>query len=375
MSRNAIYKKIVDLIKSEIENGKIALHQLIYSEAQLADMFNVSRNTVIKALDQLSNEGFIYRVQGKGSFVAERKADSGNYRPSKTVSLILPFSYHDSNRIDEFNVIRGVENYLKSNGYNLLIYFGTDEPEEEAKIIDKYRHEMVDGVIVYPTTLHNNFAFLYGITLDEYPIVFIDRGNSDLPIPCVQSDNIKGGFEAVSYLLSRGYEDIYFISDVKINMVSAVRERYFGYCKAIRHGGKAINNDLFIDGYAMKDMKYKPFSYEDNPEAFKRIMDKMVNYSRDKKIGIFTDNDLVAYSLINAALDLGLSVPEKIGIIGFNDADIASKSIIPITTVRQNFYEIGRLAAKTIIEKMGKKNGNNLQMLVGVELIVRNSTI
>lgn len=374
MSQEAVYKIIIDYIKSEITNSHFVSNQKIPTEAELAKTFNISRNTVVKALDILNNEGYIYRKQGKGSYVSEKKINS-QINKSNTVSLILPFGYNDSIRMDEFNVVRGVENYLKSSNYNLMIHFGTDDPGEEAGIIDKCRRDFIDGVIVYPTTIHNDLSFMYDIMLDEYPIVFIDRSNSDIPVASVQSDNIKGGFIAANYLLSRGYEDIYFISDVRFDLVSSVRDRYFGYCKAIKQAGRTLDKQLLVDGYAMNGMQYKPLSYEETPEIFKDIINRITEYSGDKKIGIFADNDMAAHSIIKAALESGLKVPEKIGVMGFNDADIASRSIIPMTTVKQNFYEIGKLSAKLILEKIKRPKEEKLNILVDVDLIIRNSTI
>lgn len=374
MRQEIIYKKIIDYIKSEIISGNLGPNQKIFTEAELARMFNTSRNTAIKALDILNNEGCIYRMQGKGSFVSDRRINS-RINKSQIVSLILPFSYSDSNRIDEFNAVRGVENYLKSSNYNLMIHYGTDDPGEETRIIDKCRNDMIDGVIVYPTTIHNNLSFMYDIILDDYPVVFIDRSNSDLPVSSVQSDNTKGGFIAANHLISRGYEDIYFVSDVRFDLVSSVRNRYFGYCKALKQAGMNLDKQLLIDGYAMEGILYKPFSYEENPVIFKNIIKRIVDHSGDKKIGVFTDNDLAAYSIIKASIDSGLKVAEKIGIIGYNDAEIASKSVIPITTVKQNFFEIGKISAKTLIERIKKPKGENHNYFIDVELIIRNSTV
>lgn len=374
MRQEIVYKKIIEYIKSEIIRGKFGPNQKIFTEAELAKMFNTSRNTAIKALDILNNEGCIYRMQGKGSFVSDGRINS-RMNKSQIVSLILPFSYSDSNRIDEFNVVRGVENYLKSRNYNLMIHYGTDDPGEEIRIIEKCRNDMIDGVIVYPSTIHSNLSFMYEIILDEYPVVFIDRSNSDLPVSSVQSDNIKGGFIAVNHLISRGYEDIYFVSDVRFDLVSSVRDRYFGYCKALKQVGKSLDKRLLIDGYAMEGMLYKPFSYEENPVIFKDIIKRIVAQSGDKKIGVFADNDLAAYSIIKASFDSGLKVAEKIGITGYNDAEIASKSVIPITTVKQNFFEIGKISAKTLLERIKKPKGKYHNFFIDVELIIRNSTV
>lgn len=373
MRKEVIYKKIIEYIKSEVINGNLSPNQKISTEAELSKMFNTSRNTVIKAMDILNNEGYIYRMQGKGSFISDKKINS-NMSNTKIISLILPFSNNDSNRIDEINIIRGVENYLKSNNYNLMIHYGTDDPKEEARLIDKCRNSMIDGVIVYPTTIHNNLSFMYDIILDKYPIVFIDRNNSHLSIDSVQSDNVKGGFIATNYLISKGYEDIYFVSDVVFNLVSSVRDRYFGYCKALKQSGKNLDKHLLIDGYAMNDMKYKPCSYEENPYIFNEIINRIIDYSGNKKIGVFTDNDLAAYSIIKACIESSLKIGENIGVIGYNDADIASKSIIPITTVKQNFFEIGRISAKTLLEKMKNPESESHNIFVDVELIIRNST-
>lgn len=373
MRTEIIYKEIVDYIKMNIIEGKFTPNMKLPTESEFAVKFGSSRNTAVKALDILKSEGYIYRIQGKGSFVSPSIVNSLK-NTINIVSLILPFSETDANRIDEFSVVRGVESFLSSNNYHLMIHYGNDDPGQEAGLIENCRNEKIDGVIVYPTTIHKNISQMYDIILEKYPIVFIDRKNSNLSIPCVQSDNIKGGFIATKHLLSRGYEDIYFVSDVPIDLVTSVRDRYFGYLKALKQADRKMDEHWLIDSYAMRGALYRPVSYEDNQQVFNDILTKMIEYSNGRRIGVFADNDLTAYSIIKSSLDRHLQIGENIGIVGFNNAQIASRSIVSITTVKQDFFKIGELSAKVLLDIIKTPDVQQKDIDVDVKLIIRDST-
>jgi DNA-binding LacI/PurR family transcriptional regulator len=373
MNSKYIYKNIIDFVKSQITAQHYVPDMKLPTEAELAAEFGTSRNTVVKAFDVLKNEGYIFSIQGKGSFVSQGVNNANNSK-TNIISLILPFSEDNFNRIDEFNVVRGIQSFLRSVGYGLMIHYSNDDPGEESQLIDKCREDGISGVIVYPSTVHNNLSFMYEIILDKYPMVFIDRNNRDLPIVSVQSDNTKGGFIATEHLLQCGYEDIYYVSDVRVDLVSSVRDRYFGYCKALKQANKKISKHWLIDGYAMKEMKYEPVSYEQDPRMFMDIVSKMVECSGDKRIGVFADNDLAAYSLIRACLESGHLVGEKIGVVGFNNAHIATRSIIPITTIKQDFFKIGEMSARTLLNIVNNNTKVNGDIYLDVQLIIRSST-
>jgi len=372
LKKSVAYKEITNFIKMEINNGTLLPNQKIYSEAALVEMFNVSRTTAAKSLDILSTENIIYRIQGKGSFVANPHKTNEYKERSNIISLILPFDTNDSNRMDEFNVIRGVESFLKEHNYSLIINYGSDDPRVEMDLIKRSQSKNVDGIIVYPTTIHNNLTFINELYLDGYPIVFIDRKNINIPIECISSDNVQGGYLSTKHLISREYESIYFISDITISSISSINDRYFGYCKALKEFGYKLSEFNLIEGFAMKDNKYCPIGYDNDPNYYKELL-KDIYKTDKKKIGFVCVNDLIAYSFVLASLELGFKASEDIGIVGFNDADIASKSILPITTIKQNFYKVGKMAAEIVLSKINKAPHIKNEP-IPVELIIRSST-
>lgn len=373
MDNSAIYEKIINYIKSEIKSGSYAVDERLPTEAELSKMFNTSRTTVIKAMDILNTEGIIYRIQGKGSFVAD--VSKGTRSSSlKIVSMILPFKKEEKPRIEELYFIRGAESFLKEEGYFLMVHYVNDDPKEETDIIRKCRKDMSDGIIVYPTTVANNITVIYDLLLDNYPIVFIDKNVDNLSVTCVQSDNMKGGYEATKYLLERGYDVVYYVSDVRIDTVSSIRDRFYGYCRALKEAGKILDDAFNFSGYAMQGMEYRPRNYEDRPEVYESMIRTAIDSNPGKRVAMFTCNDAEALSLIKAARGLGVDMPEAFGIMGFDDSDVAVHSPIPITTMKQNFYKIGKLSAQAVIEKIKGIREQNGNIFVDVKVVQRQST-
>ncbi len=168
------------------------------------------------------------------------------------------------------------------------------------------------------------------------------------------------------------YNPIYFISDIAIASISSIQDRYFGYCKALKEFDYELSQNNLIEDFAMKNAQYCPIGYDNDPEYYNALVKDFFKTAKGK-VGIVCVNDLIAYSFVLASMNSGIKIAEEIGIVGFNDADIASRSVFPITTIKQNFYDIGKSAAKIVLDKINKEKHikNNL---IPVDIIIRSSS-
>jgi len=372
-TKSILYKKIIDYIMEEISSGRLAPHQKMPTEMELMEQFQVSRVTVIKALSELTNRGIIYRVQGKGSFVDDFQ--EARKRELRVISLIVPFYAHESNRFDESEIIRGIEKYLRDTPYFLTIHFTEQSSELENQTIRKCLNERVDGIILYPSVDSDNIALLSELMLEKYPIVILDNFLFGLPLTCVQTNNKKGGQLATAHLIERGFDPIYFVSDHKIQLVST-RNRYFGYCTAIKEAKRSIFDGSYIvlDKYEGRANDNIHITYEENKDLFYNIINDLCRKHPDERIGIFAAHDGIALSFLQAAIDLDIPIPSRIGIIGFDDIEDGVRSAIPLSTVKQNFFEIGRTSAETVVNLIEDNESSGAVIDVDVELVQRQST-
>ena len=188
----AVYNHYRGLIKSRtLSDG-----ERLPTEAEIEQLFKVSRITVVNALNRLEKDGYIKRVQGSGSFVtaaAEQAAGSA----LALIALIIPF--HGQGR--EIKLIESIEKQIGQAGYSLIIKNSNDDPAVEAAMVRELENK-VSGILLYPNTRSENHELYHAVFLNKYPIVYLDRYPGSIPVSYVVSDNLAGGYELGQYLLS-----------------------------------------------------------------------------------------------------------------------------------------------------------------------------
>lgn len=371
MTKEAVYDQIANSIKQKISNGTYNVDEKIPTEAELARIFNTSRTTVVKALDKLNAEGFIYRIQGSGSFIKNKSMNLG--MPS-IVSVIFPFAHNDL-RVDEKNIVRGIESYLKKIGYILTVHYVGNRINEEKELIEKCKSQMSKGVILYPINTKKDLTILYDWILDPYPIVFLDKISDFDNSSCVCTDNVKGGYEATKYMIKKGYKDFYFVCDSIIDFLPSVRERYFGFCKALMENGFKIEQDHCISGFGVNDDVYKAVDYRENPVIYDNILKNILEKNSEKgDIAVVAKTDLEAMGIVSAAINLGIKIPDYLGVMGYDDSIFALQSPILLSTMSQDYYNIGIKSAQMLVDIIENNNKPTKCSMFEPKLVIREST-
>lgn len=356
MKANSLYGTVIEYINEGIRSGEFLPDQKIPTEMELVKKFGFSRPTINKALNELNLQGKIYRVAGKGSFVSGEKVVETNTRTTKIISLITPFREGTPYRNDEIEIIRGVEGFLNEKNYFLTLQFTNQDVDIQKQMIMKSWKEGIDGIILYPTINFNDIVLMNELILNDYPFLMLDVNNNGLPVLTVQSDNKQGGYICTKHLIEMGYEDIYFVSDNKINSIASIQDRYLGYRNALKEQNVIFNTEHCIEGYAcVEDQVVEFFGYNERPEIFNAIVQKIMERSVGKRVGILTLNDSIANSLLVALKNQEISVPDVVGITTFDDTGLYGDKI---SYVKQNSYEIGRKAAEMLYKKI---NGEEVE--------------
>lgn len=353
-----LYSQIVDDIKAQILSGQLVPGDQLSTEFELAQKYGVSRITSQRALVELERAGFIYRKQGKGSFVLplENKVVQGISH--KVISMILPSDGAAGRRID---YIRGANDCLKDKGYYLNIYTTNNDIAQERRALLELPRNGISGIIHYPIA-RANFDVLYDLYLHSYPIVLIDKYFQSLPACSVVSDNFDGGYKATSCLIEMGHKRIAYLTNLYIEDISTVRERFFGYCKALKDHGLPINNDIIH------------FALDYNGDAFAPQTIELLKSLIVKNVtAIFAEHDYLAMAIYRELGNMDIKIPEDISLMGFDNVEILESLDIPLATVDQNFYEIGRTAAGRVVDMIEQGSYESSQTVIPVEVITRNS--
>jgi len=192
------------------------------------------------------------------------------------------------------------------------------------------------------------------------PVVMFDRVANDILSDKVIIDDNLAAFEAVQFLIDKGFKRIALISTV--DYVSVGKLRTEGYLKALRNNNIPINEDLIIKIEDIKNCSHK-------------IEDLLKSNSID---AIFAVNELFAVTAIKLSSQLGLKIPEDISIIGFTDGIISEYSSPSITTVSQNGIKMGEKAAQMLIDRLESEDEEEEHYkteVIETHLVERESTI
>lgn len=361
-----LYEKIINYLKQEINSGALKPGSKLPTEIALAKRFGVSRITSKRAFEDLRAEGLIYRVRGSGSFVTEKKnivrskviSGDSSLEHSKVISLVFPTDTYSGGFM---NVVAGASRALDGTDYLLSIHCSNMSLEEEKELLMQLYNKGVGGIIYYPISDNKNIEIVNKFYLENYPIVSIDKYFESVPLSYVVSDNLKGAYEATKHLIKLGHKKIAFLSDNKIEDATSVRNRYFGFCKAMKEFG------ILIDERMVKNGDFVGLDEEKAREILRELMDMGMTAA-------CTINDYIASFIIKSLNEIGYNVPKDASITGFDNLDFANLLSVTLTTVRQDLVQIGQIAMEYILDVIESGNQQRLQKVLPTELIIRNST-
>ena len=227
--------------------------------------------------------------------------------------------------------LRGIEDELDPAGYSPLFVSGHWNAANEARCIEVLRSRRVDGLIVLTGRLTDQALKNYAKSL---PVVVTGRSLKAPSLFALDFDNFEGGRLATQHLLDLGHRRIAFIAGDPNHPDSTERQR--GYRATLEAAGIVPETSLVVPG------EYNEVSGQ---LAVNRLLDSQQQFT-----AIFAGNDQMATGALLALRRRSLRVPEDISLVGFDDLPSSEFFIPPLSTVRHPAYEIGRLAAKSMLQ-------------------------
>lgn len=370
MTELPLYQQIVQALRKQIASGELKSGDQVPTEAELSQQFGVSRITSKRALSELENEGLIYRIRGKGSFVSERElraasdstgpgAGAGSGGIGNEVLLMLPFSHNPG--LGDYG--QGIQERLDASGHTLHIQ--ASSPASQRRLLEHALLGTHQGLIFYPVS-NADLDLLYQYALRRYPVVLLDKQLEGLPFPAVVSDNLGGAYEATAHLIARGHRRIAFLSTNEPASFYTERERYWGYLKAMHE--HAVPSLEAIELFRLHEAD--PVAEGEEALLFVRA----IRLLQEQGItAIVATNDLTAIECIRAAQSIGLSVPDDLSVIGFDDIQLAEYIAPGLTTMAQDFDRIGYLAAEMLLRQIRNPHLIQPAAVVPVKLVERGS--
>ncbi|QAY67036.1 GntR family transcriptional regulator [Paenibacillus protaetiae] len=349
------YVQIRKYVNDQIQQLKWREGDRLPSENELAAQFGVSRITVKNALDSLVQEGIIYRIQGKGSFVSVSGGEPALYRKEEPashplVAYITPVLNNSFTAL----LLSGIEEELSQHGHKVVFSKSDGCLIKEKQLIQEALELGVRGILIFPADGEKYNEEIVQLSMSDFPIVLIDRDLPGLSMHCVCSDHEGGAYAATKHLIELGHTSVAYLS-ASPPFTSSMEERLAGYEKALVDSGMPIFHHHRAKVVSPQDIVD---FLEANPDI----------------TAVFAENSGVGQAVLEAAKQLGLSVPERLSVAFFDDIEFPNLHVTTPTVVVQQERLIGKESAKLLLKVMDDPRQPKQKVLLPTELLKRQST-
>lgn len=344
-----IYYQIGEKIRSEIDGGALPPGAKLPTEEELAKLYAVSRNTIRGCLDKLAKEGYVKSVKGKGTFVA------GVPGRHKLICVLI-----SNFNIKSHMFAQALVSSILETAHEVDAFAQVCDLDHLPALLDavKAGRQTIDGFVAV-RCLHNRPELLKLIDQAGIPVV-IEGDSSIADHSFVEIDNVKGMEKIVSHLLGLGH-------------------RSFGVCGSPMHDSihfKVRNDATRRSLHAALGPEADISSFNFSGSQINGVYEEAAQMLRRPKLptAFVCLGDSIALGLERRALDMGFSVPEDFSITGFDDWHACEIVRPALTTVRQDYYQMGRLATEKLFGMIGDYKNRTLRVMVDPELVIREST-
>lgn len=353
------YEGVMSWIEQEIESGKFVQGDKLPSENELMDRFGVSRQTIRRAIEKLTEKGVLEARRGSGTYVSlnTRRYAGGEIRIAVMLTNVDTYIFP--------SIIKGIEAILFGEGCTLQICVTNNSVEKERMLLkEMIRNHSIDGLIaetVKSGIPSPNMGLYEQVEKTGAAVLFVNSFYRMLNFPHVSLNDRKAGYLATRHLIECGHTEIagIFKSDDGQGHL-----RYAGYTEAL------LENDIRVKDSRVIWMDSEDFKMVgDQSEQNNHILQRL-----KKCTACVCYNDEIAYKLIEILRNQKISVPEDLSIVGIDNSDLAKFCLVPLTSVKNPVEELGQTAARMIVDHIRKKT-EMLTIEFEPELVIRNSVV
>ncbi|MED3959014.1 LacI family DNA-binding transcriptional regulator [Priestia aryabhattai] len=327
----------------------------IYDVAKLSGLSKTTVSRVINNHSYVSEEkkNRVLKAMKELNYTPNPSARKLRGQVTTTIGVIVPkiinpfFSY----------LVDSIEQVAYKKGYHVLIFQSNEDKEKELAFLNLLKTKQVDGIIM--TSIENDWSLIEPFT--EYgPILLCNEYVNNANVPIVRLNQYKGAYIGVKHLLEKGHRKIGYCTGGLFAEEGKDKDRNQGYQKALQEAG--IQPDpkwIFVNQH----------SIEDGKQVVKKILSM-----EDRPTAIFTGSDEIAGGMMIEAKESGLSIPNDLAIIGFDDQPLAQMLDPKLTTIRQPINQMGIKAMEILIDMLNDSESTVETFELPIELVVRSST-
>lgn len=258
------------------------------------------------------------------------------------------------------DVAQGMEGVAEDSDLSLFLCNSDNRASREAAHLAHLREQRVQGILITP--IDPDSPSLVDLASRGTPLVIVDRTRLGARFCTVSVDDVLGGRLAIEHLVDRGHRRVAFVGGP--DSLGQVRERLEGASEAWQDAG-LLDDDLMV-------VATTALTVSEGRTAGERLAGLP---ARRRPTAVFCANDLVALGLLQQATSAGVRVPEDLAIVGYDDIDFAAAAAVPLTSVRQPRAELGRTAARLLLDEADDPQHVHQQVVFEPELVARRSSL
>jgi DNA-binding LacI/PurR family transcriptional regulator len=322
----------------------------------IAKKAGVSPSTVSRALENHPRIGAatrkrIQEMAVEMNYIPSTVAKSLATKKTWTIGMVL------AGVSDPFmgRVVEGVEQVALENGFNVFISTSQNDLRREIAVIETLQKRQVDGILIISTHLFGRSPRFF--EQSKVPVVLINEQNPDKNMHFVSVDDVREARLAVEHLIALGHRRIGYVSI--LDRPQSNQHRFKGYQDALEAAGIAVDPALIFSSYTI----------EDRASVGEASLEPLLAVGATS---VFCYNDAAAIGLLAACHKRGISVPDKLSIMGFDDIDMAAYTMPQLTTIRQPRFELGHRAMQMMLDLLNGQEPEN--QILPCELVVRQTT-
>ncbi|QGX65080.1 catabolite control protein A [Bacillus sp. ms-22] len=280
-----------------------------------------TRKKVLEAIDRLG-----YRPNAVARGLASKK--------TTTVGVIIP----DISSIFYSELARGIEDIATMYKYNIILSNSDQNTDKELHLLNTMLGKQVDGIVFMGGNITD--VHVEEFKRSPVPIVLAASVEEQAQTPSVNINYEQAVYDSVQLLVEKGHKRIAFVSGPMSEPINSVR-KLAGYKRALEEAGIAFDEALVAEG---------DYSYDSGIDALDNLLDQS-----DKPTAVIAATDEMALGVIHGAQDRGVSIPEDLEVIGFDNTRLSLMVRPQLTTVVQPTYDIGAVAMRLLTKLMNKE--------------------
>lgn len=326
---------------------------------EIASRAGVSRTTASRVLNNGPNvrpevRARVQRVIAETGYRPHPVAQSLASQQSHVIGLVLPRRTEALFNDPYFpRLTQGIAQACNDHDYTLALFLMQTEADEQKFYPRISRKGLLDGIVIQVGQIGD--ALIARLLESDLPTVVAGRPLNHPNANYVDVDNIAGAHTAVLHLLQLGHKRIGTITGEICT--TAALDRYTGYCKALQAHDLPMDETLISEGYFTEIGGYE-------------AMQRLLAHAPD---AVFVASDTMALGALKAIYEAGLTVPQGVAVVGFDDLPPASLAKPALTTVRQPVHLFAVKAVEMLLDVIQNGSEPPRQIVLETELVIRGS--